>query len=131
MAKRKPGRPAKKKGPGRPPKHKGPGRPAKAKGPGRPPKKRGPGRSPLSRGPGRPGKIRGPGRPPKAESIKRSKISANDLGKFIDLQSKILDVQRDVYKRTGKFDLGMHKQFSDNFSSIDKLIENVAKIIAE
>ncbi|HRH67333.1 MAG TPA: hypothetical protein PLU53_13600, partial [Bacteroidia bacterium] len=91
----------------------------KAKGPGRPKKKHGPGRPP---------KKRGPGRPPKAESIRQSKVSPNDLGKFIDLQSKILDVQRDVFKRTGKFDTGMHKQFSHNFTSIDKLIANVAKL---
>lgn len=110
MATKKAGRPAKKNGPGRPP---------KSKGPGRPPKKRGPGRPPLKRG---------PGRPPKAESLRKSKVSGSDLGRLIDLQTKILDVQRDVFKRSGKFDVSLHKQFTDNFKSIDSLIENVAKL---
>ena len=96
--------------------------------PGRPRKQAGPGRPPKKRGPGRPAKKRGPGRPPKEESVRRAKISHTDLGKLIDLQTKILDVQREVYKRSGKFDVDLHKQFTDNFKSIDSLIDNVAKL---
>ncbi len=121
-----------KRGPGRPPKSKrGPGRPPKSKrGPGRPPKStRGPGRPPKStRGPGRPPKsTRGPGRPPKAHSLEGVRITDRDLGKLLDIQSMILDVQRTHYKKSGRFDLSLTKQFSDNFKTVDRIVDILSK----
>ena len=132
-SKRGPGRPPKsKRGPGRPPKStRGPGRPPKStRGPGRPPKStRGPGRPPKStRGPGRPPKsTRGPGRPPKAHSLEGVRITDRDLGKLLDIQSMILDVQRTHYKKSGRFDLSLTKQFSDNFKTVDRIVDILSK----
>jgi len=140
-SKSKRGRPAKstgtttdltKRGPGRPPKSKrGPGRPPKStRGPGRPPKStRGPGRPPKStRGPGRPPKsTRGPGRPPKTQTMEGVRLTDKDLGKLLDLQTMILDVQRTHYKKSGKFDLSLTKQFSDNFKTVDKIVDIISR----
>ncbi len=140
-----------KRGPGRPP-GSGAGKSKNSgvkRGPGRPPKsgnkisakvKRGPGRPPksfqLKRGPGRPRKVpaaqgslikRGPGRPPKLHSLQGVRLTDRDLGKLLDLQTLILDVQRTHYKKSGKFDLSLSKQFSQNFKTVDKIVELLSK----
>ncbi|TAH42853.1 MAG: hypothetical protein EYC69_04585 [Bacteroidetes bacterium] len=125
-----------KRGPGRPP-GTGTGTYKKAKrGPGRPPgtgtgtykkAKRGPGRPPGT-GTGTYNKSkRGPGRPPKAQSLEGVRITDRDLGKLLDLQSMILDVQRAHFKRSGKFDLSLTKQFSENFKTVDRIVEILSK----
>ena len=118
-----------KRGPGRPPgtgtgtynkTKKGPGRPKATRGPGRPPK--------STRGPGRPPKsTRGPGRPPKAQSLEGVRITDRDLGKLLDLQSMILDIQRTHFKKSGKFDLSLTKQFSENFKTVDRIVDILSK----
>jgi len=132
----------------------GPGRPAiaenvKAKrGPGRPPGsknivagKRGPGRpagstnkSAFKRGPGRPPGTtrssfikRGPGRPPLSAKTGGVNLTDRDLGKLLDLQSMILDVQRSHFKKSGKFDPALSKQFSENFRMVDKIVDIISK----
>ncbi|REJ85271.1 MAG: hypothetical protein DWQ44_01040 [Bacteroidetes bacterium] len=70
---------------------------------------------------------RGRGRPPKADSLKGVRLTDRDLGKLLDLQSKILDVQRIYFKKSGKFDLGLSKQFTDNAKTVDKLVEILSK----
>lgn len=134
-----------KRGPGRPPgslnkvkAKRGPGRPPKAesakakRGPGRPPGstnkagvKRGPGRPPGSIG--RPAFRRGPGRPPASARSAGVNLTDRDLGKLLDLQSMILDVQRSHFKKNGKFDPVLTKQFSDNFRMVDKIVDIISK----
>ena len=145
-AKRGPGRPPgtgtgtykkSKRGSGRPP-GTGTGTYKKAKrGPGRPPgtgtgtynkSKRGPGRPKATRGPGRPPKSdRGPGRPLKTHSLEGVRITDRDLGKLLDLQSMILDIQRTHFKKSGKFDLSLTKQFSENFKTVDRIVDILSK----
>ena len=130
-SKSKRGRPAKSTGTTTDLTKRGPGRPPKSKrGPGRPPKStRGPGRPPKStRGPGRPPKsTRGPGRPPKTQTMEGVRLTDKDLGKLLDLQTMILDVQRTHYKKSGKFDLSLTKQFSDNFKTVDKIVDIISR----
>ena len=127
-----------KRGPGRPPgsgtgKYKRSkskrGRPAKSTGTTTDLTKRGPGRPPKSkRGPGRPPKsTRGPGRPPKTQTMEGVRLTDKDLGKLLDLQTMILDVQRTHYKKSGKFDLSLTKQFSDNFKTVDKIVDIISR----
>jgi hypothetical protein len=134
-----------KRGPGRPPGSlnkvkvkRGPGRPAiaenaKAKrGPGRPPGSKN--RTAGKRGPGRPAGStnksafkRGPGRPPLSAKKGGVNLTDRDLGKLLDLQSMILDVQRSHFKKSGKFDPALTKQFSENFRMVDKIVDIISK----